>query len=754
MRCVACALVTALGLAAPSPSFEDRHQKDAASNPAGLHFVLRTTTGATRFHPGERIPITLDFSSDYPDKYKLDAATYDRGGRLWSEDFTLDRDDAVDPLADYFGSGVIGGMMGGIRGMPVLGPNPVGIDLELNDWFRFERPGRYRMFLKSQRLTREKYPSEGEGVVQFAAVSNILEIEILPRDAAWEAQKLAELRGVLETKKDSNAEHELNRARRELRFLGTREALALMLERARHKSDELDTFTLVGSPHRAFAISELDRFIEDPNVEIDHWCLRLRAFFTFVAQFPHSLVPTRPAELRQTDWKKLQPEAERRRKEFDAILARLAVRLTPVMERKSPEVREACRQAVASIAPELVPPAGSEMTRSEPISRFGTFSQERQFELLSGKWPLVRGPEMLPVLRRAVNEAPLTAPEMYGLGGAGLLVPERALQRLEELAPGEATRILLDDLARPDPRFIAIALDVLPAQDVPAVDEVLASKLRTETFGAVRVAAKFATRKLMQPMREAFESRKQMACAFEEPFVAYFVRVDPVYGKKVLADAMASREKRGCFHSLISRVSRVVWNEVVEQQALGALDDPDGEAAADAARALSSHGGVAMEEQFWPRLEQWSRRWRGKERELDPHPITSTDPNRGERERGRALFDAIAGARAWIVDEQRAQRLSALCLDKWCRDQVPAPDRGPVRINASDGGAIYGKVFTLAQYRLESLTEVRFKMAQYPAGTAFQWCGVEDGRDQMTQFASERGQRVEDCSTSTSPSSR
>src|SRR5258708_6149587 len=112
-----------------------------ATNPPDLKLILSTTNGQNRFHTGETIPITLAFSSSTPDKYELDAATYDRSGRLRSEEFTLDRNDALDPLANYFGAGVIGFIGGGIRSTPTLNTQPFKINLFLNDWLRFDKPG-------------------------------------------------------------------------------------------------------------------------------------------------------------------------------------------------------------------------------------------------------------------------------------------------------------------------------------------------------------------------------------------------------------------------------------------------------------------------------------------------------------------------------------------------------------------------------------------------------------------------------------
>src|SRR5882724_4298500 len=137
---IGCLIVVPLA----GETFDQRHQREsAAANPPDLQFRL-IAPGTSR--PGQRIPITLEFSSSSPDKYRLDAATYDRSGRLPSEEFVAERDDVVDPFQDYFGTGVLGSIMGGGRTRPVLDSTASRIELVLNDWFRFDHPGRYRLY--------------------------------------------------------------------------------------------------------------------------------------------------------------------------------------------------------------------------------------------------------------------------------------------------------------------------------------------------------------------------------------------------------------------------------------------------------------------------------------------------------------------------------------------------------------------------------------------------------------------------------
>jgi hypothetical protein len=67
-------------------NFNARHRRDLAANPGDLHFRLSLQRGsavdAAAFHIGERIPLTLEFWSDSLNKFELQAATYDRSGRL------------------------------------------------------------------------------------------------------------------------------------------------------------------------------------------------------------------------------------------------------------------------------------------------------------------------------------------------------------------------------------------------------------------------------------------------------------------------------------------------------------------------------------------------------------------------------------------------------------------------------------------------------------------------------------------------
>jgi hypothetical protein len=728
-------------------SFDERYREARAANPPDLHFVLRTTTPA-QFHPGERIPLTLEFSSTAAEKYRLNGATYDRSGRLPTEEFALDRDDVADPLIDYFGSGVIGGIAGGIRGYVALNTEPYRIDVALNDWFRFDRPGKYRLFLKSHRLSRERKPEEqGQGLISFAAVSNVLEIEITEPDPAWDSAKLREIEANLEGADGNHATARLQlslarlskpmedvrvrQARAELKFLGTRGAVQLILRRAQTTDDDLDSFALIGARDRPSVIAELDRYIQNPNTVINSWTLRLRTLFDFVARYPKPLFRNL-AELQTGDRTNIQGEAEKRQPEFEKILRERAAALVELPHRKSEKVRDDCLRAIAELAPEaalrakLIPPDDYGMTREQLIAQFDTLPEANQSELLTRKWGFVRGPGMVSVLLHVIERAlPISTPKSgteFSLWQGPVTLEEQALARLQQLAPEQARQILIEDIARPSPRFAAFAVAKLPSQDVPQANAAFAKSFQADPAATIPLIARFGTVDLYNAVAASYD-KEDWICGDQEWFLAYFLRVKPAFGKKLLTDALANPQACGL---LLGNLSSILWNRDLEEAAVAALNSPRPWAATDAVRTLGIHGAPAVEGALWHRLEQWNEQWRGRVKELSAHPITGSDPNLQERLFGNALVNAIATGHAWFLDEPRRKRLAALALDDWTRKVWSTEPSGEARVEIADGAPIYGPSYQVSQgslqYTLSTLEELEAKLAQFPPDTRFRWC--------------------------------
>jgi hypothetical protein len=737
---------------------------------------------------GELIPITLEFSSGSPDKYRLNGATYDRSGRLPTEEFVTERDDITDPYVDYFG--VMGGFAGGLRGYPVLSAEAYSIELNLTDWFRFDKPGEYRLYLKSHRVQRERRADEpgDTRTVLFAAVSNVIEIEILPRDEAWETSKLAEIRAILDRPPtrivrarvpgeatepyDPASEERFGHARSELRTLGIPRSVGLMLDRARGPGEQVDSLLLVGARDRADSIAQFDRYLTDPIVEFSAWEIRLRALFTFVQKEAPKPLPFFGWQVDKDgqSLEQLRKIAEARHQRLEVFVTAEATRLVPILSRKTTDARKACAEAIAQVAPEmakaagLVPPDDYGLTREELIAGFAGFPEEQQSSLLYEKWDLVRGPEMIPVLRGLVAKAP-PQPLPESAMSLHVWVPvvraEQALRRLRELAPEEAEGIIREDLARKQPRFAGYAVREFPAQEVPSADSVFLKLLDENLHGVLPLVAKFGGANLTDKIRTIYANPEKNSqwerwdCAAEQAFVTFFVRVDPEGGADVLRRAMANRKERGCYRMLLGQVARDIWNRAMEGQALVSLGDSDAETVASAADVLAHYGGREIQPALWKRLEQWSEKWRGREAELAGPPIRSSGLPHPEDRLGDALFNALENAKSWVLDVDARARLNALCVTDWCRKRLSARDTASISVSIHEGGGSYPTRFVVDGYHGASLDDLKAKLSQFPVGTRFAWCspeilckGLTDGQrkeifDELSEFVRARSMAIE-----------
>lgn len=216
----------------------------APGSPPDLRFEIHTRNDQDTFRIGEVIPLELRFSSTSKQKHELDMATYDRSGRLNSEKFDVQpRTGWTDPLRIYFRAykAFVGG---GVRGSHTLSAKPTIIELELNEWVRFEQPGQYHISVVSSRLGAATGPSSFSAPRQSGiAASNELELTIIAAEPLRQAQTLARATVVLDSGSRQTQElthpglpHPWKDAVKTLRYLGTPAAAREVAKRLHNRT--------------------------------------------------------------------------------------------------------------------------------------------------------------------------------------------------------------------------------------------------------------------------------------------------------------------------------------------------------------------------------------------------------------------------------------------------------------------------------------------------------------------------------------
>jgi hypothetical protein len=659
------------------------------------------------FRMGEKIPVTLAFNTRVKNRYELDEADYDRSGRLPSEHFTITPGDgAEDPLADYFGPDTahIGG---GLRGFRILTQKPWTIVLNLNEWVRFTKPGEYKLTVSSDRVEILD-SSKLNGKARVTVVSNPITLKIVARDPAWERQALNDAIAKLNapgplkrTTTQGSFEASRLEAAETLRFLGSVDAVRELVRQMGVENSGIPStcfFGIISSPERAVASEALAEALAAPDYPITddfldtlQWIDRKESARDTLAKVVRALPNKRGPAARVTLYTIIND-----------VWVRGDDRLL------TPETKRELIKQLTSIFDQL------------PI--------DQQAWLLEQRWPDIKDPALLPLLKQFVeidvNKIP---PDKFAWARD---LPGVALRRWFELDPASARPAVIAEISRAQPRIKARELSLLPDETVPEVEQALADHFTAAedysiSSNLAALIERYATRAILPQVLRKLDHTKadDPACEIVTPILAYILRVDPAGALPHVEKSIAKRRKKGseCTGGLLSTVAQIHYDPVLEPIALRLLEDSNLSVAGDAASMLSQFGSSSAEPLLWRRYEKWSKRWAGRERELNfSVGLELYSVRSGELSFGKGLFEAIATGQAWVTDEAKLRRLKAVNKVQsieFAADQYLERWKGP-RLYL-DLSPVHPFRATVVQYTLSSMRALKDKLGQFPPGTKF-----------------------------------
>lgn len=700
------ASVSAPAPSAPSVEPEDDGEQArlVAKNPEGLRFRISLPNG-DRYQQGERIVVELAFSSTTPNTFKLDGGLYDRSGRLKLDDYRVSPARTVDPLYDYYHS-QMGFAGGGLRTMPVLGEKPHTMRFELNEWHRFDVPGRYRVYVVSKRLQWQR-PDEPDAAIEGHDVvsENAVEFNVVPAESAWQARTLRDALRVLDA--SGSTEEARRDAARTVRFLNTKAAVSAMAERVASSDQSFHlSFGLYGSPHREAAIRALDDQITRPDTPISG-----------------TLLDTLVLLKQWRDGGKKKASHEDRARIRHAILERLVAALP----KKTLKARGVCVDALLMLGSGMLEPDWVTRINAEVPAVLPGLSLESLDGLLRYRFrPLAKLPLAAP-LQQVLSRSDLT-PE----------VRQIALLRLLQVAPVEARKRVVTIIATGAPDLGRQALDTLgklPDASLSEVDDAVVTRLEQcgehchpdQQLLLAGLIQRYATKKSAARVRAAYDALQVFDDDSDGAFLAYFFRVDLAYARQALARRLRDKPK-GSAVTLLSALARRGYAKFAEPELIATLDSKHVFNATMAARELSRYGSKAAESALHRRLRTLSKRWKGKSKELAP-PLIGKSAAGEDGQLERELWLAVVNGRGWLTDLAAMRRLQSLVVSEQEREQLQyrikdwESGRFAFRWTELDSGAVDARI---AHYDLDSVEAVEQKVAQFPRGSKFEWRPYDD----------------------------
>jgi hypothetical protein len=661
--------------------------------------------GRTSFREGEIIPLMLSFTSTTDKRYWAENRNYDRSGRLNIEVYCLEPV-AGDPLADYFQTG--GFMGGGLGSTQQLSAKPFNATAELNEW-RQPGLGHYRLYVVSHRVWRPPDPGEATpyGQVSLTLRSNTIEFDVIKADADWHATQLQEATAAYQ---NATVGQEREAARR-LRFLNTKqsaETLARLFWGLNDQPGGWDLmFGLFGSPYRVEAIAAMRREINSPDHPITQDFLHTLTKLQIDADpswNPPAYDPAHP-NVTQEYWGKRQAH------ERDLLQGAMTA-TAAALPQKAARAHALTVQTLAESSDLLNAAAASQMRR-QLIAAWGDLPEKTRLELIQYRWPLIAGPEMLPILVDFVSHpaAPLRTAEAMSR--------DAALKHIFDFDPAEGRSLILRDLRDPKAQPSISLVKLLSSEELrPVVQEAVRriekSDARELDYHLVEL---FGDKSALAAVQAVFNDHfGQWACDPQGAMLRYFLSLDPKFGARAVQASLAARKATGCYRMLLQDLGKSLPK--VEQVAISALDDADLEVANDAALALGRWGTAKAETALWTRLKRFHQEWQGRDGELRITPDYRSPIARATALES-TLVNSIATGTNWMCGPEKLARLRALASPRQ-QTQVSTWSEEWERGEALILPNWYPEdrlSFGVLQYSNLDEEQFRAKLSQMPGGT-------------------------------------
>lgn len=681
-----------------------------AQSPASPEFKIATATGKTTFFLGERIPLVLSFTGP-ADTYNISLFNFGRGGdALGLDTFEITPIDGwSDSLAAYFAFTPF--FCCGAKQSGTLSAKPTTLNVNLNEWARFDEPGTYTVSIVSHRVTLTEHGQFNRRPAQISLRSNPLQLHIVAAAAEWQRTTLKSALHVLglphET--DGQTPPERRAAIEDLRYLASAEAIPVLATNLRDDRPDLEqdaVRSLIGLPRfkRDAALAAMNHLIDDPVFPVSADFLNALPFL----ELENESLPTR--EMSQEE---IEAVVTAHQMKVEPIATATWERVAQALPRKIEPARGVTAQTLVALAPENSSPTATAQLGEILRESFPALSPYDKARLLSDSWDTIGSRTLVPQLSALAKAPPSDLDSTFGF----ISLRAIAFERWYEFEPENATREILRQIGSATPTLKASDINYLPEPSLPQFEMLWAHAFNSgdpndssvcDLFGPLLV--RFGTGAAAQQIAHKLRNDEYSLGNCIIPAFAYLVKFDPQGAKGLIEMA------NGLPPANLAEVAKFVQNPLLTEAALTELDDPRPGVVGDALRYLGRLDDETVRQAVLDHYLKWAERWSAR-------PARQADDEehfeeRDERSLGTQFVYALLASQGWLADAALIATVRQHCLDKEVCDQVERLAESDHSIRISHWG--HETTYDVGNvYLIPTLKLFEVKLDQYPKGTTF-----------------------------------
>jgi hypothetical protein len=578
--CLALFCVCAAATATAPRAFAQTGTAAPAQPNADVEARLSLAGEKTVFRAGEPVRLSLSFKSN-ASGYRVNTTTTKPASPV--DDVILSTDAGVTRWIDDYAYRYSPDYMNVVE----LSQKPTTVELVLNDWVRFDRPGRYTVRVKTARVMR---PSKRDDFGQLPPLTtNEAAFEIVSMSAADEAREVKRLSAELDAVKDWK---ELSRISEELAYLAgepsTREKVRrYLLPSGSGNVSQNIWFGLVVARDRALVVRLLEAALRDTERPAELYLLGMLVTLRVMLDGPpRDATATAAAPVMVVSDESMRASEEVRREYVRELAASLPRRAGESRRRTAMTVLANLPTDPALAAQALAP------AREILLREFDSLELSDREYLLRVRWENLRDPSLVPALERMIAFA--SGRSNHGTRAA-------ALTRLMEFDKQRARPFVVAEL-----RDVGSFLDVdvlasLDEETLPEADEALLAQIRALAalgpggdFGQLRqkalLAARYASPAIYDGLMETYVTwSPKWQTDTRGAMLGYFARYNEAQAAPLVEQALAEIPP-GQDQSFLTDLTHFNYNGSMDALLRARLEGAEPYAAGTAAYVMSLHG--------------------------------------------------------------------------------------------------------------------------------------------------------------------